>query len=709
MVEFIGKLAAVFAKNKLVRAINNGLINLIPFVLVGAICIALLNLPIPIYQEALNDLLGGHWRTLSELITFATLDIIGVATLLSVSYTYASEKLSVKRGDIHPFLPMFTALACYVILFTGEVEAVLVSGESPLVLTSPGRAGVFAALVTALVSVGVFFGFVKLWRHLRPPRLSALDTNLQIRSAFRAVFPVAATLVVAALIRILISEFVPIDEIRAAFSGFVNDWLVTDSLGSVLLTIFLIQALWFFGAHGSGLIIPEFPLVSDLQGSPQALFATQDFYSNFVELGGSGATLGLLIALFLVGSAHHGRRLAKASLFPSLFNTNEIFLYGIPLILNPFFIVPFLLVPLLVGLLCFAAFSLGLVPPITQMVEWTCPVFLSGYLSTGSLAGSVLQLLCLAVSVLLYVPFVIALRRFNARQQAERVSRMQEAAEAAAASEEMTIIARDDAVGETAREIISRLHGYFETGTLPFHLVYQPKTDKDGRAVGAEALLRWEHREFGVISPVVLVELCDESGLATKLGRWITREAIAEYARWKQDGLRGLVLSINLHARHLCEDNQFPTFLGEVLAEQGIACGEIELEITEHLAMRANEANKQLLAAIRRLGVGLSIDDMGIGYSSLTYISDFDARGVKIDASLVSAIDTDVQQQEIVASIIQLAEQLALTVVVEGVETKEQVDALVGLGARHFQGYYFSKPLKPEDFIEYVRRSGNGA
>jgi EAL domain-containing protein (putative c-di-GMP-specific phosphodiesterase class I) len=147
--------------------------------------------------------------------------------------------------------------------------------------------------------------------------------------------------------------------------------------------------------------------------------------------------------------------------------------------------------------------------------------------------------------------------------------------------------------------------------------------------------------------------------------------------------------------------------LGEVLAEQGVACGEIELEITEHLAMSANDANKHLLAEIRQLGVGLSIDDMGIGYSSLTYISDFDARGVKIDASLVSAVDTDVQQQEIVASIIQLAEQLALTVVVEGVETKEQVDALVALGARYFQGYYFSKPLKREDFIEYARRSGN--
>jgi EAL domain-containing protein (putative c-di-GMP-specific phosphodiesterase class I) len=286
------------------------------------------------------------------------------------------------------------------------------------------------------------------------------------------------------------------------------------------------------------------------------------------------------------------------------------------------------------------------------------------------------------------------------------MSHLQKAALAAADSGGTTVLSRNDAVGETAREISSRLHGYFETETLPFHLVYQPKTDKDGRVMGAEALLRWTHAEFGVISPVVLVELCDESGLAAKLGRWITREAIAEYAQWKRDGLLGLRLSINLHARHLCEDEDFPAFLGELLAEQGIKPGEVELEITEHMALHANHANKEALAAIRKLGVELSFDDMGVGYSSLTYISDFDAKCVKIDTSLVSAIACDTQQQEIIGSIVQLAVQLDLRVVVEGVETKDQLDALVALGVHYFQGYYFSKPLPPSDFIDYVASNG---
>jgi EAL domain-containing protein (putative c-di-GMP-specific phosphodiesterase class I) len=339
-------------------------------------------------------------------------------------------------------------------------------------------------------------------------------------------------------------------------------------------------------------------------------------------------------------------------------------------------------------------------------VGWTTPVFLSGYLATGSVAGSLLQLICLASSTAIYLPFLIAARGFEARQRKERMSRLQAAALEAADNEGITVLVRNDAVGETAREVSSLLHGYFETDTLPFHLVYQPKTDKDGKVMGAEALLRWAHPDFGAISPVVLVELCDESGLAVRLGRWITREAILEYARWKQDGLRGLRLSINLHARHLGEDNDFPAFLGELLVAQGIECGEVELEITEHLALRASAANKRTLAAIRKLGVELSIDDMGVGYSSLTYISDFDASVVKIDTALVSAIDTDVQQQEIVGSIVQLAVQLGLTVIVEGVETIGQVDALDALGVRYFQGYYFSKPLVPSDFIAFVQSKG---
>jgi EAL domain-containing protein (putative c-di-GMP-specific phosphodiesterase class I) len=224
--------------------------------------------------------------------------------------------------------------------------------------------------------------------------------------------------------------------------------------------------------------------------------------------------------------------------------------------------------------------------------------------------------------------------------------------------------------------------------------------------VGAEALLRWQHPRFGPISPVALIELTDEAGLTTPLGRWITRTAFEEFRHWQDMGISGILLSVNLNPRHIFEDPEFPAYVGQLIEEFDLNPAEIDLEITEHVAVHSSEAMRNMFNQIRALGVGLSIDDMGLGYSSLTYISDFGVGTVKIDISLVDKITEDVQQQEIVSSVVDLARQLNLVVIVEGVEQKEQMEALVKLGCNYFQGYYFSKPLEPKDFIAYVQEKG---
>jgi EAL domain-containing protein (putative c-di-GMP-specific phosphodiesterase class I) len=433
------------------------------------------------------------------------------------------------------------------------------------------------------------------------------------------------------------------------------------------------------------------------------MFATQDFYAVFVHLGGPGALLGLLITLLIVRPGPREVHLAKVSTFPLAFNISETFIFGIPIMFNPFYFIPFVAAPMVIAALSYGAFALGIVPPMLIHVNWTTPIFISGFITTGSVAGTFLQLVGVACSVALYAPFVLGYRRSLIHHRAERIEEMQAVMRQAANDETMQVLTRHDVVGATAREVSAYIHGCFEANDLPFNLVYQPKVDKQGALMGAEALVRWHHPDFGTISPDVLVELCDESGLTTELGRWITAEGVREYARWKEQGIEGIRLSINLHPRHLEEDAGFVDFLAGLLEENDIREGEIGLEITEHMVMRVSPANQIALERIRALGVEISIDDMGIGYSSLTYISDFGAKQIKIDTSLVSEITTDYQQQEIVRSIVELARQLDLVVVVEGVEEKEQVDALVALGVKYFQGYYFSKPLPPTDFVEYAR------
>jgi lactose/cellobiose-specific phosphotransferase system IIC component len=699
VVDLIERIASVFAKSRLVRTVSNGLINLIPFVLVGAVCLAALNLPINAYQNWLAELFNGRGDELFEVLNFALFEVMGLAALLSVSHSYAGEETVIRTGEINRFLPMFTAFICYIFIF-------VLSSSAEIQLDNLGRHGLFFALAIALSSSWLFFSFDKIWMRIRPLRPSVLDTNLHMRSAFRAVFPTALTLLVFALLRVVGPLIFPLEAIGAAYNDFLTNQLMKDTAGSIILTVLAIQLLWFFGGHGTFTILDQFPLVSSLADPSLTSFATQDFYFNFAFLGGAGATIGLLIALFIAGSRHRGRLLAKASLFPSLFNVNEILLYGIPVVLNPFFFIPFVLSPLLAAALAYFSFSMGLVPPLIYATNWTTPVILSGYLSTGSIAGSVLQIVCIAGSVLLYIPFVTATRNYESHRRKDRLVCLQDAATKAADDESMIVLTRLDEVGETAREVSSTILKYFERDALPFYLVYQPKTDKNGRVMGAEALLRWVDPELGYISPIVLVELCDESGLTSELGRWITQEAIEEYDRWKRDGIIGVHLSINLNARQLKEDRGFAAFVGEALAKNEVDAGDIELEITEHIAMHANDDTKEKVQALRDFGIPLSIDDMGIGYSSLTYISDFGVSLVKLDISLVSHIDTDETQQEIVRSLVQLAQQLNLTVIVEGVETREQVDALVDLGVSFFQGYYFSKPLEPADFIDFVRKNG---
>ncbi|MDR3053031.1 MAG: EAL domain-containing protein [Coriobacteriales bacterium] len=732
------KSAEAFIENRTVRAINDGLVNLIPLVLIGTVCVALSNLPIPALHGFFNNVFPssvshGNWIQASQMITFATADIIGLAALLSVSFTLAAQSPRITKGEINIFIPVFTAFSCYIILYVWDPHTLLSSESiSPQVLLlHPGRTGVFFALFVALVSTRVFALFADLWQKMRSGYRGEINPNLHLRSALRSIFSVAGTLVVFVFLRLLISGvFDALDMegwIKNIFGGLVHN----NDLLSVLLTVVLMQVLWFFGAHGtetmlsllqSPRVVPSsaadavggagaLPDVttSTVDGTTQVLHqaaVSEEFYSIFVSLGGAGMTMGLLLILLILGSRGRGRRIAQISLFPSLLNINETLLYGVPLVLNPFFAIPFILAPLIAAAISYGAFALGVVPPIVNVVYDSTPILASGYLATGSVAGALLQGLCLAISCAIYTPFVLINKHYFERQRRQAFSQLITAATRAAENENQSLLQRTDSVGAAARDFVAELNEYFDNDRIPFKLVYQPKSSQDGLVVGAESLLRWTHPHYGPVSPVVLIEMTDEAGLATPLGRWIAQQSFAEFARWHERGIEDVILSINLNPQHIFEDEGFVDYLQELITTYGIDPSRIELEITEHVAVHSSDAMVQTFSRIRDLGLALSIDDMGMGYSSLTYISDYGISTVKIDISLVDQVTTNKQQQEIVASVVDLATQLNLLVIVEGVETKEQLDALVELGCRYYQGYYFSKPLEKDEFLTYVREKG---
>ncbi len=232
-----------------------------------------------------------------------------------------------------------------------------------------------------------------------------------------------------------------------------------------------------------------------------------------------------------------------------------------------------------------------------------------------------------------------------------------------------------------------------------FILHYQPQLDlRNGRLIGVEALVRWEHPLRGLISPLDFIAVAEETGLIVQLGDWVLVEACRQLARWRANGLTAVVMSINLSACQFL-DPDLPKRLDAVLAENGLDASSLNLEITESMSMASPETTASLIQSLTGMGTSLAIDDFGTGYSSLAYLKLFPIKTLKIDRSFVKDIETDPNDAEICDVTVLLAHKLGLDVVAEGVETEAQLRYLRSIGCEKIQGYLISRPL-PADQAE---------
>ncbi len=235
-------------------------------------------------------------------------------------------------------------------------------------------------------------------------------------------------------------------------------------------------------------------------------------------------------------------------------------------------------------------------------------------------------------------------------------------------------------------------------------LFYQPQIDvATGRLTGAEALLRWDHPRHGMVSPDEFVSLAEQTGLIRPLTRWVIGKALKQLSLWQESGL-DIGLSINLSPRNLHEDGLADS-IGELMEKRGLRPELITLEITEDAIMTDPE---RALAAIRHLkecGVRLAIDDFGTGYSSLAYLKALPVDELKIDKSFVMQMADDTNDEVIVRSTIELAHNLGLSVVAEGVESELHLQTLRGLGCDVGQGFHIGRPLRIEEFHQWMENS----
>ncbi len=232
---------------------------------------------------------------------------------------------------------------------------------------------------------------------------------------------------------------------------------------------------------------------------------------------------------------------------------------------------------------------------------------------------------------------------------------------------------------------------------------YQPQVDlNSGRIIGAEALLRWQHPTRGLISPVKFIPLAEDKGLMPVLGEWILKTACNQIRLWQDAGLPVVPVAVNLSALQ-CREPGLPDTVRRVLKDSGIDPTLLELEITEGTLMAQTDVLCNRMVEIKKTGIRFSLDDFGIGYSSLSYLTRFPIDTLKIDISFVRGMMDDPKDLAVVDTIIDLADNLQLRTVAEGVEKEEQLTLLRLLGCQSMQGYFFSKPLPAAEFAEFLR------
>lgn len=232
-------------------------------------------------------------------------------------------------------------------------------------------------------------------------------------------------------------------------------------------------------------------------------------------------------------------------------------------------------------------------------------------------------------------------------------------------------------------------------------LVYQPRVDlQTGTITGVEALLRWQHPRYGLVSPAKFITVAEESGLILPIGRWVLRTACTQVTKWSQSGLGPIAMAVNLSPRQF-RDEDLLADLDAIVAETGMNPGLLELEITESVIMVNIDHAVATLQEIKDRGSALAIDDFGTGFSSLAHIKHFPIDTLKVDRSFIRDLETDSQDRAITCAIISMGKTLGLDVVGEGVETERQWEFLKEQGCDQVQGFLFSPPVSAEEFAQF--------
>ena len=680
-------------------AIRNGLVCMMPLMIVGSFAVLINNIPLNSFQGLMLAIFGENWKDLAGAVYNGTSRMMSLGAAFSVSYAVARAR---KFSDqFNPLIAALVSLGCLVALSPTSWDS-LPFGEI-------GPRGLFFAIIVSITASTLFLFFFrcKLFR----TRIFSDAANPLVMQALAALEPATWTFLTFALARHIFSLW-GINDLHALVYSLLQSVFQSfeSGLASALLFVLSVHLFWLCGLHGGNILetvtqrlwvpnLAENIAAVQAGGVPSAIF-TKQFFDVYVIMGGSGATFCLIAAILIAARRSNTSKIAKISIPLALFNINETMIYGIPIVFSPFYLVPFLLTPVTLTLVSYAATVLGLVPVTTGDVAWTTPVILGGYAATGSWRGAALQAVNLVLGTAIYLPFVKMNEKFKEERNQKVLEKLNCQVNYVDNRRVPLILNRPDEVGSLARVLASDLMDN-ASDDKGLYLVFQPQVNNAGRVIGCEALLRWRHEKFGIIPPPTTIVISEEAKLDDLLNKWIFETALRYQKGLNDLGYADLVMSVNISPLQL-RNPEIMSILRRLIRKYRLDPDKIEVELTENIAFDDTKESREVMERFKKMGVRIAIDDFGMGHTSLLYLRSFDVDTVKLDGSLVQDILTDQSSVDIVKSIISLCDNRNMHVVAEVVETKEQKDKLKSLGCHYYQGYYYSRPLEINNFVQFL-------
>ena len=683
--EKIKQITFKIENNIFLTIIRNGLTMMIPLVLIGGISCAFINLPF-INYDSLSPLLKQLYIVL-DAIYQGTFGLFSLALVIALSLCYGMENNETTDK-----------VGLYIIVALGSYSAQLHIASEHFNFEALGAKGSFSAIFITMFSC---FCYDKIKRiTIFSLKKYSLGMNVICTNAINTLIPMALVICLVVKLTQLLYFLTGVRNLNELFTNtscnlFAN---IDNNFSSGLLYTFLLHLLWICGFHGSHVLEPVaqgmFSVVTE------NIIFSKSFFDTYVVMGGCGTTICVLLVLLFFFRKDRMSNYAKLASPTVIFNLNEVLNFGIPIVLNPILAIPFILTPIVIYTLAYWVTYIGLVPPIIHEVAWSTPFILSGYLGTGSIRGSLLQIVCIMIGMAIYYPFIQMHKQVQETIAKEKLNIIiNDLQNEELMNEVPQFLTRADGQGQIFRMLLEDLKTSIKQKKL--FLLYQPQMDDTGKCLGAEALLRWIHPLYGFIYPPLIIHLAKEGGILQQLEQYIFDIAGDAIKKTSQEYDGDFKISINITGKSLLWDIE--TCIDSCLRKYDIPAEYMWLEITEQDVISNADFVTEKLKRLNNLGHTLLIDDFGMGHTSLIYLQSNYFGVVKLDGSLVKNILENETNQKIVSSIVELGKELNIKVIAEYVETEKQRDLLKALGCHWYQGYLYSKPIPLDDFIQCMK------